>query len=144
MEIKVSVSVDFELFSEYQFFARKLEDALNGFSFSGYIGKNSGFERNSQAMSSNVYKYHIRLPGVHEPWDQDINIWKRTSDSFLIVTEHCFYPEFVQILYILSPSAHARVDRLLPFFIRKAEEFHALDKGALVTISAGYKLRMKS
>lgn len=67
MEIKVSVSVDFELFPEYQFFARKLEDALNSFSLSGYTGKRSRFERNSHAMSSNVYKHHIRLPGIHEP-----------------------------------------------------------------------------
>ncbi|EDQ2394506.1 hypothetical protein RU50_005634 [Salmonella enterica subsp. enterica] len=131
MEFSVSITPEFSERFEYQFFAHALSKMLNGISDSGYIGKFSRFERNSQAMASNVYKYHIRLPGMESPWTAGSETYRRTSDAFLIVTTHCFYAEYVQVLYILSPPAHARVNRILPGFIGRAEEFHALNKAAL-------------
>ncbi|EEM1821252.1 hypothetical protein GKA92_24450 [Salmonella enterica subsp. enterica] len=131
MEYRVSITPEFSAMFEYQYFARALSDTLNGIAGSGYIGKLSRFERNSQAMASQVYKYHIRLPGVDRSWTTDSEIYRRTSDSFLVVTTHCFYAEYAQVLYILSPPAHARIDRILPGFIDRAEAFHSLNSTAL-------------
>ncbi|ENM0558101.1 type II toxin-antitoxin system YafO family toxin [Salmonella enterica] len=131
MEYRVSITPEFSAIFEYQYFARALSEVLNDIADSGYIGKFSRFERNSQAMASQVYKYHIRLPGIDAPWTTDSEMYRRTSDAFLVVTTHCFYAEYAQVLYILSPPAHARVDRILPGFIDRAEVFHSLNKAAL-------------
>lgn len=131
MEYSVSITPEFSARSEYQYFARALAEMLNGISGSGYIGKFSCFERNAGAMASGVCKHHIRLPDVENPWPTDSEIYRRTSDAFLVVTTHCFYAEYVQVLYILSPPAHVRVDSILPQFIDKAEKFHSLSKADL-------------
>lgn len=131
MEYSVSITSEFSARVEYQYFARALAEMLNGISDSGYIGKLSRFERNSGAVASGVYKHHIRLPDVDNPWPADSEMYRRTSDAFLVFTTHCFYAEYVQVLYILSPPAHARVDGILPQFINKAEKFHSLSKADL-------------
>ncbi|ECB4071373.1 TPA: type II toxin-antitoxin system YafO family toxin [Salmonella enterica subsp. enterica serovar Napoli] len=131
MEYSVSITPDFSARYEYQYFAKALAKRLNGISDSGYIGKFSCFERNADAVASGVCKYHIRLPGVDSPWTVGSDAYRRTSDTFLVVTTHCFYSEYVQVLYILSPPAHARVDKILPQFINKAEMFHSLSKADL-------------
>uniref|UniRef100_UPI003A95C44E type II toxin-antitoxin system YafO family toxin n=1 Tax=Salmonella enterica TaxID=28901 RepID=UPI003A95C44E len=131
MEYSVSITPEFSAIFEYQYFARALSEMLNDIADSGYIGKLSRFERNSQAVASQVYKYHIRLPDVDSPWTTNSEIYRRTSDAFLVVTTHCFYAEYAQVLYILSPPAHAKVDSILPGFIDKAEAFHSLNKPAL-------------
>ncbi|EAQ6132025.1 hypothetical protein AXA88_25725 [Salmonella enterica] len=131
MEYSVSITPEFAAIFEYQYFARALAESLNGISDSGYIGKFSRFERNAAAVASDICKYHIRLPGVDQPWTVAFDAYRRTSDAFLVVTTHCFYTEYIQILYILSPPAHARVDRILPQFINKAEKFHSLSKADL-------------
>lgn len=131
MEYSVSITPEFSARFEYQHLARELAEMLNGISDGGYIGKFSRFERNAGAMASGVYKYHVRLPGVDNPWRADSDIYRRTSDAFMVVATHCFYAEYVQVLYILSPPAHARVDSILPHFINKAEKFHSLSKADL-------------
>ncbi|HBM0098276.1 TPA: hypothetical protein LT061_004833 [Salmonella enterica subsp. enterica serovar Blitta] len=81
MEYSVSITPEFSARFEYQHLARELAEMLNGISDGGYIGKFSRFERNAGAMASGVYKYHVRLPGVDNPWRADSDIYRRTSDA---------------------------------------------------------------
>jgi len=36
--------------------------------------------------------------------------------------------ERFQLLGVVTPEAHARIDKLLPYFIQQAEKFQALDR----------------
>ena len=46
----------------------------------------------------------------------------RTCDNFLVFAQHLYDDEHYQILAIINPDAHQRVDAMLPRLVRLAEE----------------------
>lgn len=98
--------------------------------FLGHYGK---FERNAQAELSNLHKIHIALYQA----DFNLKTWQRrngasrTCDNFVVYTQHFLEEECFQILGIVSPEAHAVIDKFLPYFIEKAEAFHRLNRKQL-------------
>ncbi|EOC0700404.1 type II toxin-antitoxin system YafO family toxin [Salmonella enterica subsp. enterica serovar Kokomlemle] len=114
-----------------QGYARELSDFLNGRSVSGRIGRIGGFERNNEATKSSIMKVHIKMAGEGF-WGSDISLMNRTSNSFLVYASHWDFSDKVQIIAIVSPDAHERIDRLLPDIIRIAEnDFHSLSESEL-------------
>lgn len=94
-----------------------------------FLGHYGRFERNKQAELSNLHKVHIAL------YQSDFNLktWKgrngtnRTCDNFVIYTQHFFEDKHFQLLGILTPNAHADIDKYLPYFIQQAELFQSLN-----------------
>lgn len=76
---------------------------------SAYLGKIGGFERNHHAVLSGIYKSHIRIPGVDDPWLKTTPIHRRVSDNFLIFAVHNTYPIHIQIIAIIKPDGHEKV-----------------------------------
>lgn len=95
-----------------------------------FLGHHGQFERNPQAQLSNIYKIHIALYQS----DFDAKQWQarngrhRTCDNFVVYTQHFMEEERFQLLGVVTPEAHARIDKLLPYFIQQAEKFQALDR----------------
>ncbi|EJA5052709.1 type II toxin-antitoxin system YafO family toxin [Salmonella enterica] len=114
-----------------QGYARELSDFLNGRSLSGRIGRYGGFERNNEATKSSIMKVHIKMTGEGF-WSSDIRQINRTSNSYLVYAMHWNFSDKVQIIAIVSPDAHERIDRLLPDIIRITEsDFHSLSESEL-------------
>ncbi len=110
----------------YRKYAAKLSAALNGSSFSGYVGKFADFRNSAIARQSFIEKVHIRTPN-EKPWDGETRQAVRVSDNFLVFCKHCMYDDYYQILAIITPDAHARSDALLPILADMAETyFHSL------------------
>lgn len=105
--------------------------------YPNFLGHHGKFERNAQAELSNLYKIHIALYQS----DFDLKTWQRpnglnrTCDNFVIYTQHFFEEECFQILGIVTPEAHTTIDKLLPYFIEKAEMFHSLNKNQLARLT---------
>lgn len=114
-----------------QGYARELANYLNGVSLSGRLGKNGGFERNNAATRSGIMKIHIKIPGEAH-WVIGEAQRYRTSNNYLVYTRHWDFSEIYQIIAIVTPDAHERIDGLLPDIIRIAEhDFHALNEEQL-------------
>ncbi|QIE96388.1 hypothetical protein G5574_05165 [Pantoea stewartii] len=117
--------------STVQGYARELSAYLNGASVSGRLGKNGGFERNTNATQSGILKIHIKIPGSGY-WPTNLSQVKRTSNDYLVYVRHWDYNEKYQILAIITPDAHERIDGLLPDLIKIAEKcFHDLNDNQL-------------
>ncbi|WP_446834116.1 type II toxin-antitoxin system YafO family toxin [Testudinibacter sp. P27/CKL/0425] len=97
------------------------------------MGHYGQFENNAQAMASNINKMHIALCSQ----DMTLRTWQRrnghnrTADNFVIYTEHFLHDKYFQILAVLSPEAHRRINTLLPSYINQAEQFHRLSETQL-------------
>ena len=104
-----------------------------------FLGHASAFERNKLATQSNLFKFHIALLDTDfnaKSWKNNANQGdKRTSDNFVLYVQHYWYENFFQILDILTPEAHSRIDVLLPQYIEQAEHFHSLRLMELETLT---------
>lgn len=104
--------------------------------YPNFLGHHGRFERNAQAELSNLHKIHIAI--YHSDFDlttwQNRNGLKRTCDNFVIYTQHFFEEERFQILGIVTPDAHATIDKLLPYFIEQAEQFHSMNSHQLAQL----------
>ncbi|MEH8093673.1 type II toxin-antitoxin system YafO family toxin [Gallibacterium anatis] len=93
-----------------------------------FLGHHGGFERNIRAEENEIKKFHIALSRkdfLLETWRfTDGN--RRTCDNFLVYVHHWYHSEYYQILDIISPNAHTRVDRLIYDIVKKSDVFHAL------------------
>lgn len=118
-----------------QGYARELSNYLNGVSLSGRLGKNGGFERNNAATQSGIMKIHIKIPGeVH--WGTDEKQRYRTSNNYLVYARHWDFSDKYQIIAIITPDAHERIDGLLPDIIEIAENsFHKLNQTQLAQLT---------
>ncbi|TNH04289.1 hypothetical protein FHQ26_01830 [Testudinibacter sp. TR-2022] len=90
-----------------------------------FLGHYGGFELNPKAVESQLHKLHIAL--YQSDWN--LKSWqrngsRRTSDNFVVYTQHFFCEDCFQLLGIVTPEAHAKIDSLLTAFIDKAEQFH--------------------
>lgn len=114
-----------------QGYARELSDYLNGTALSGRLGKNGGFERNNAAIQSSILKIHIKVPG-ETLWNAaDVQRY-RTSNNYLVYARHWDLTQKFQIICIVTPDAHQRIDGLLPSIIKIAEDgFHSLNEEQL-------------
>lgn len=111
----------------FQYYAKSLSLVLNGESNSR-IGKLAGFERSSFARDSLIRKAHIKMPN-EIPWGRNHRDAFRTSDNFLVFSQHYLHPEHYQILTIITPNAHAVADQMLQSLSVLAENtFHCLNK----------------
>lgn len=114
-----------------QGYAKEFSAYLNGESISGRLGKNGGFERNTEATRSGIMKMHIKIKGEGF-WSSRLSQEKRTSNNFLVYVRHWDHIERYQILAIVTPDAHERIDGLLPNLIKTAEKcFHDLNDAQL-------------
>lgn len=104
-----------------QGYATELSNYLNGTSVSGRLGKNGGFERNSSATASGILKIHIKAPGEAH-WSSNIQQRHRTSDNYLVYARHWSRTELFQVIALVTPDAHARIDGLLPNIINITEK----------------------
>ena len=100
-----------------------------------FLGHHSGFERNANAVASNLAKFHIAIiPAdfIAESWKKNHNRGeKRTTDNFVLYVNHYFENGYYQILDILTPEAHSCIDHLLPHYVELAERFNSLRKADL-------------
>ena len=107
-------------------YAKMLSCALNEVSLDGRMGKLGGFERNKSAALSGIRKAHIRMPW-EQPWGKRVPQRLRSSDNFLIYCSHNLIDNHYQIIQIVSPDGHSRIDSMLPAIIDFAESnFHCL------------------
>lgn len=114
-----------------QGYARELSDYLNGTALSRRLGKNGGFERNNAATQSGILKIHIRIPGEALWGVADVQRY-RTSNNYLVYARHWDFTDKFQIISIVTPDAHERIDGLLPDIIKIAEnDFHSLNQTQL-------------
>ncbi|HDH8977196.1 TPA: type II toxin-antitoxin system YafO family toxin, partial [Escherichia coli] len=87
---------------------------------------------NHHAVLSGIYKSHIRIPGVDDPWLKTTPIHRRVSDNFLIFAVHNTYPIHIQIIAIIKPDGHEKVKKLLPAIIDITEKrFQSLNEREL-------------
>ncbi|MBJ3816657.1 hypothetical protein F9C28_17495 [Shimwellia pseudoproteus] len=57
---------------------------------------------------------------------------KRTSNNYLVYVRHWDFNEKFQLIAIITPDAHERIDGLLPDIIRIAEsDFHDLNESQI-------------
>lgn len=118
-----------------QGYARELSAFLNGDSLSGRIGKNSGFERNHSATSCGIIKAHIKIPGAGF-WPANLPQKNRTSNDYLVYVRHWDFSDTFQILAVITPDAHERIDGLLPTLVDIAEKsFHDLNDAQLKALT---------
>lgn len=121
--------------STVQGYARELSNYLNGVSLSGRLGKNGGFERNAAATTSGIMKIHIKVPGESH-WASNIQQRDRTSNNYLVYARHWAYPQRFQIITIVTPDAHERIDGLLHAIIKIAEkDFLGLNESQLSALT---------
>lgn len=115
----------------FEGYARELTDYLNGVSLSGRLGKNGGFERNKRATESGILKIHIKVPG-ESFWDSSVIQRHRTSNNYLVYARHWDFSDIFQIIAIVTPDAHERIDGLLPGIVQVVErDFQDLNERQL-------------
>ncbi|MDC9582471.1 type II toxin-antitoxin system YafO family toxin [Xenorhabdus sp. PR6a] len=137
MEKRVSIIIDAESEPLEIFFAKALADFLNRSKLSGYLGKMGGFERNSHSNSAGIYKAHVRIPALEQPWSKAVRQPQRNSDSFLIYAVHRTYPIHIQIIGVITPNAHEKMNKLLSTVIQIVEEkFQCLRETELKSLNS--------
>lgn len=118
---KVSITGELCHLAAAHKYAQMLADFLSNGSQYWCFCSLGGFERNYDAMAANIRKIHLKLPG-DKPWPPDAPLSARTCDNFLVFAQHLYDDEHYQILAIINPDAHQRVDAMLPRLVRLAEE----------------------
>ncbi|AXD45366.1 hypothetical protein FPT84_25075 [Salmonella enterica] len=107
---------------------------LQGGELAGWLGRNSIFERNKQAIKSGIFKMHVRLLN-ESPWTSRIRQPLRVCDNYLVYAQHWEIRNCYQIVALISPGAHQRVDQLLPTIIEIVEsEFQSLNEHELKSL----------
>ncbi len=104
-----------------QHFAFLLARCLSKSSTSPLFGARGGFERNRSAVAAGIEKFHIRMPNS-KPWASHVSLSRRTSNNYLVFARHFYKDNYFQILALISPDAHQRIDDMLPAIIDLAEK----------------------
>ncbi|HIE1445906.1 type II toxin-antitoxin system YafO family toxin [Serratia liquefaciens] len=118
--IKVSITADLCTDPTARHFAQIVARCLSNLPTSALLGCRGGFERNANAMAAGIEKFHIRMPD-DIPWPSHVPINRRTSNNFLVFARHFYDDDYFQILALVSPDAHQRIDAMLPRLIDLAE-----------------------
>ncbi|MFV8907041.1 type II toxin-antitoxin system YafO family toxin [Serratia fonticola] len=118
--IRVSITEALKADPTARHFATLLARCLSNISTSPLLGARGGFERNRDSVAAGIEKFHVRMPG-DDPWPNYAPMSRRTSNNFLVFARHFYNDEYFQILAIVSPSAHQRIDAMLPAIIELAE-----------------------
>lgn len=130
MVARVFLSDDMSNFPKADIIATGLALFHDKGKYPDFLGHYGRFERNQQALNSQLHKIHIAFSNR----DSDLPTWQnkrgsaRTCDNFVIYVQHFFEDECFQLLGVVTPDAHNKIDKLLPYFIEKAEKFHKLTK----------------
>ncbi|PJZ07024.1 hypothetical protein PRCB_03145 [Pantoea rodasii] len=103
-------------------YVRALASWLNGYGLSPWLGRDADFSRNRRAYDEGMRHCHIRLIELEKPWNEKQQQYQRTSDNFLIYARHWMFSDYCQALAIISPDAHASIDRHLPKFCDYVEK----------------------
>ncbi|EAS8534066.1 hypothetical protein EHZ41_22380 [Salmonella enterica] len=129
--IAVSINSRLQHNKAIQTYARMLAQFLDRDELTGWLGRNSSFERNKQAIKSGVFKMHVRL--LHEkPWSSHTRQPNRVCDSYLVYAQHWDIRNYYQVVALISPEAHKTVDKFLPAIIAIVEsEFQVLNEQEL-------------
>ncbi len=98
--------------------AKYLSDAEE---VSGWLGCQGRFEFNMKAMESGIWKLHIR-PLNEKPWPAKVMLHNRKSDNYLVYAQHWYYENHYQVIAVVIPDAHARIDKLMSRLIRMVED----------------------
>lgn len=93
-------------------------------SFFGHYGK---FENNPRA--EDLSKLHIAsIADLTSSQWQSKRGYQRKSDHFVVYCRHWYERNYFQILDIVTPNAHNRIDSLIVDLLNKAEQFNAMSK----------------
>lgn len=136
MSAKFTISGELQTFPHIEKIAVGLAIFHNTGNYPSFLGHYGQLERNPLAMQSNIHKIHIALYQN----DFDLETWQnrngayRTCDNMVVYTQHFFQDEYFQILGIITPNAHARLDKLITDLIEQAEKFHSLRPTDLLKI----------
>ncbi len=95
--------------------------------FLGHYGK---LENNPRADC--LEKLHIANIGdlFSTQWQSKKGFYRK-SDHFVIYSKHWLFREYIQILDIITPNAHKRIDSLISDLLDKAEQFNAMGKAEI-------------
>lgn len=132
--VYVSLSSGLPFNDAAQAYARMLASFLSTGRPGPFFGNLGRFERNVNAIQSGIWKLHIRLTD-EGGWPPSQKQSERKSNNFLIYAQHWDCRDHYQILAVLSPDAHEKVDKLLPSLISSVEkEFHSLSERELKSL----------
>ncbi|MEG9832566.1 type II toxin-antitoxin system YafO family toxin [Serratia marcescens] len=118
--IKVSITAELSDDETARHFAQMVARCLSNLPASPLLGCRGGFERNPNAMAAGIEKFHVRMPD-EEAWPSHTPINRRTSNNFLVFARHFYDDNYFQILALVTPEAHQRIDAMLPRLIDLAE-----------------------
>jgi len=117
----------------------KIAQGLAIFEMSGqqvypeFLGHYGDLNNSSAARDSQLRKLHIALSKT----DFELRTWQncrgfnRTCDNFLIYVKHYMYDDYFQILDIVTPDAHKKIDKFIEVLVEKAEAFYQLNREQL-------------
>ncbi|KMW74469.1 hypothetical protein TI10_01390 [Photorhabdus luminescens subsp. luminescens] len=130
--VYVSVAEDLLVNAAAHDYATMLAKYLSGVKeVSGWLGCQGRFERNMQAMESGIWKLHI-LPLNEKPWPANVMLHNRKSDNYLVYAQHWYYENHYQVVAVVIPDAHSRIDRLLDKLVHIVEDsFQCLNEREL-------------
>ncbi|MFC0308305.1 type II toxin-antitoxin system YafO family toxin [Gallibacterium trehalosifermentans] len=104
--------------------------------YPSFLGHYGDLNNNAGAKDSQIEKLHIALSDA----DYNLKTWRspngyhRTCDNFLVYVRHYFHDEYYQILDIVTPNAHTKIDSIVHVIIDYAEKFHSLELSSLKTL----------
>lgn len=103
--------------------------------YAHFMGHYGQFENNPRARD--LHKIHIAQIGglMSDNW-QSKRGYNRTSDHFAVYCEHWTNKELLQLLDIITPNAHQRIDSLITELIDKAEAFNAMTKAQIEQLTS--------
>lgn len=94
---------------------------------SDLLGRDAPFDFPPFAVEANVHHIHIN-PGNDKSWHRRQENYHRTSNHYLIYTEHLWDSDRFLLMGLVTP-AHQKMpasdNRLLSHFAEVAEDFHA-------------------
>lgn len=119
--VYVSVAEDLLFNAAAYDYATMLANHLSGSGTTGWLGNLGRFERRAKAMESGIWKMHI-LPLTEKPWPASLPLHRRKSDNYLVYAQHWDYSNHYQVVAVIMPDAHARIDKLLDGLIDTVED----------------------
>lgn len=129
--VYVSVASDLLFNAAAHDYAAMLAKHLGGYGTAGWLGNQGRFERNMKAIESGIWKMHI-LPVSEKPWPQGMPVHQRKSDNYLVYAQHWYHDSHYQIIAVIIPDAHYRIDKLLDGLIQTVESsFQSLNEQEL-------------
>lgn len=136
---KVTRNAELDSFPEIDKIAVGLAlfEASDKQAYPDFLGHYGDLNNSPIARESELRKLHIALSQA----DFNLRTWcnfrgfNRTCDNFLVYVQHWAYPDYFQILEIVSPEAHKNVDKFINDIVQKAETFYALRREQLAQLA---------